>query len=291
MSPTCIPGGSLLNVTFYGVRGSTPCPCDLNARYGGNTSCVALESPGVDPVVLDLGTGLRFWGNTLPQDGSFKGTALVTHLHWDHVQGLPFFVPVDRPGASLQVYGPPQEGLELEAAFAAFMTPPYFPVRVSDLRGEISFHDIEHGSLELDGARVLVRPVPHVGLTNGYRVEMGGAVVAYVSDHQMPRDGTHEVSDAVLELCQDADLVIHDAQYTVEEFPEKCHWGHCTADYAVHVAKTAGAKTLALFHHDPSHTDADVDAIHARAVQQAGDDLEVVAAAEGLTISINETGG
>jgi len=96
-----------VNVTFYGVRGSTPCPAEGNRRYGGNTSCVALESPGHDPIVLDLGTGLRMFGETLPHDGSFHGHALVTHVHWDHVQGLPFFMPVLKPGASFEVYGPP----------------------------------------------------------------------------------------------------------------------------------------------------------------------------------------
>src|SRR5204863_7173906 len=102
-------GGIPLRITFYGVRGSTPCPCEANSRYGGNTACVALEVAGEDPIVLDIGTGLRFWGETLPTDGSFRGTALVTHMHWDHVQGLPFFVPVDRPGARLDIYGPTQD--------------------------------------------------------------------------------------------------------------------------------------------------------------------------------------
>ena len=129
-------GRGHLNVTFYGVRGSTPCPCDANRRYGGNTACVAVEAPGFDPIVLDLGTGLRYWGDMLPTDGSFRGSALITHLHWDHVQGLPFFVPIDRPGARLDVYGPVQDGVTLEEAFEEFMRPPYFPVRFTELRGE-----------------------------------------------------------------------------------------------------------------------------------------------------------
>jgi phosphoribosyl 1,2-cyclic phosphodiesterase len=280
-------GDPLLNVSFFGVRGSTPCSCDANRRYGGNTSCVALEAPGHAPIVFDLGTGLRFWGETLDTAAPFVGSALVTHIHWDHVQGLPFFTPVLKPGASFDIYGPPQaEEGSLGQAFNEFMRPPFFPVTTKDLLGDIRFHDVANEDLELDGAKVKVRPVPHVGLTNGYRVEMGGATVAYLSDHQMPLDGSHGVQDSVLELCDGVDVLIHDAQYTVDEFPMKASWGHCTADYAVHVAKEAGARRLVLFHHDPLHDDDDVD----RIVERAGalpeaDGIEVIGAREGLVIS------
>lgn len=270
------------------MRGSTPCPCDANRRYGGNTSCVALESPGHAPIVLDLGTGLRFWGETMDLDEPFVGSALVTHIHWDHVQGLPFFTPVLRPGARFDVYGPPQtDHGTLTDAFNDFMRPPFFPVRTADLLGDIRFHDVWDADLELDGAKIKVRPVPHVGLTNGYRVEMGGAVVAYLSDHQMPSDGSHAITDGVLELCDGADLLIHDAQYTTAEFPKKSNWGHCTSDFAVHVAKEAGARRLVLFHHDPTHHDAAVDSIlaHARNLAAGTGIEEVVAASEGLVIS------
>ena len=289
MPPTRGNGGSqLLNVSFFGVRGSTPCPCDANRRYGGNTSCVALESPGHAPIVLDLGTGLRFWGDTLDDGQPFVGSALVTHIHWDHVQGLPFFGPVLRPGAQFDVYGPPQtDHGSLGDAFNDFMRPPFFPVRTADLLGDIRFHDVWDADLELDGAKVKVRPVPHVGLTNGYRIEMGGAVVAYLSDHQMPSDGSHTISDSVLELCDGADLLIHDAQYTTAEFPRKSNWGHCTADFAVHVARETGVRRLALFHHDPTHHDAAVDSIlaHARDLADGSGIEEVIAASEGLVIS------
>ncbi|MGH9184345.1 MAG: MBL fold metallo-hydrolase [Acidimicrobiales bacterium] len=278
----------MLNVTFYGVRGSTPCPCDANRRYGGNTACVTLESPGADPIVLDLGTGLRFWGETLPDDGSFGGAALITHLHWDHVQGLPFFVPIDRPGATLDIYGPAQEGTTLESAFEEFMRPPYFPVRFTDLRGEIRFHDVGDTDLAVGDAKVKVRAVPHIGATNGYRIDQAGSSVAYISDHQQPRDGSNRVTHDVLELCDGVDLLIHDAQYTAEEFDLKAHWGHCTAHYAVSVARQAGAKRLALFHHDPAHHDDFVDRLLETAEALADDTgIEVLAAAEGLTVSLN----
>lgn len=282
-------GEPLLNVSFYGTRGSTPCPSEENRRYGGNTSCVALESPGHDPVVLDLGTGLRFFGATQPNDGTFRGSALVTHLHWDHVQGLPFFTPILRPGARLDIYGPPQTGSTLSDAFHRFICPPFFPVTVEQLYGQMSFHDVGDTDLVLDGAKVRIRPVPHVGANNGYRVEMGGASVAYLSDHQMPQDGSHAVSEDVLELCDGVDLLIHDAQYTPEEFVEKAHWGHCTVDYAVFVAREAGAKRLALFHHDPARSDDQLDVLLEGAVEQAAATAisEVVAAYEGLTISLS----
>lgn len=276
-------------MTFFGVRGSTPCSCRANQRYGGNTACVAIDAPGIDPLVLDLGTGLRFWGEQLPKDGSFRGHALVTHLHWDHVQGLPFFVPSLIPGAEMDVYGPPQEdGRSLAEAFDDFMRPPYFPVRISDLAGVFRFHTLDDGVFDIGGAKVTVRGVPHVGTTNGYRIEAGGFSVVYIPDHQQPIDGSHVVDPRVLELCHDADLLIHDAQYTPEEFEMKATWGHCTVDYALAVAQQAHVKRLALFHHDPAHGDEMIDRLHRHVSDLAAgtDVVEVLAAREGLTVQL-----
>jgi phosphoribosyl 1,2-cyclic phosphodiesterase len=249
---------------------------------------VALESPGALPVVLDLGTGLRFWGQRLPVDGSFRGAALVTHVHWDHVQGLPFFPPADRPGARFDIYGPAEPGTTLDAAFREFMRPPFFPVSPTDLRGEVVFHDLSDAGVVIGDAKVLARPVPHVGATNGYRIEMGGATVAYISDHQEPTDGSRRVADAVLELCDGVDLLIHDAQYTQREFAEKADWGHCTVDYAITVARESGARMLALFHHDPDRDDDALDALVAEAKARADLTSELHAAYEGLTVSFGD---
>lgn len=275
-----------MQITFYGVRGSTPCPTEGNRRYGGNTSCVAVEAEGHSPLVLDLGTGLRLWGETLPLDGTFRGHALVTHVHWDHVQGLPFFMPVLAEGAALDVYGPPPPDGTLADCFRKFVCPPYFPVGIDELPGRITFHDVSDTDLGVGDAKVMIRTVPHTGLTNGYRIDQDGAVVTYISDHQMPVDGSMDIAPGVLELADGADLLIHDSQYTPDEFTLKAHWGHCTVDYAVHVALEAGVKTLALFHHDPSHDDDAVDEILAGARRQAGDRLEVIAAAERTTIDL-----
>jgi phosphoribosyl 1,2-cyclic phosphodiesterase len=276
-----------LKLTFYGVRGSCPCPCEANRRYGGNTASIALEVDGEEPILFDLGTGLRLLADTQPLDGSFRGTALLTHIHWDHVQGLPFFPPIDRPGARLDVYGPRQKEGALGDVFDDFMRPPYFPVQFTDLRGDIRFHDVLDDDFEVGSAKVKVRPVPHCGPTVGYRVDWHGVSIGYVSDHQAPLT-LDTVDDAVLELCAGVDLLIHDAQYTAEEFAEKAHWGHCTIDYAVLVAKEAGVRQLCLFHHDPGHDDARMDELLAGAQQTAvrlGFRGEVFAASEGLALT------
>lgn len=281
----------MVNITFYGVRGSTPCSCDANRRYGGNTSCVAIESPGRDPILLDLGTGLRFFGLTQCRSGGFRGTALVSHLHWDHVQGIPFFAPILAEGAELDVYAPAANDAELRDALDVFMAPPYFPVKITDLAGAFRFMAVEDTTFDVDGASVTVAPVPHVGLTVGFRIEVDGVSIAYVPDHQQPGVGSTEVAPSVIELCRDVDVLIHDAQFDEAEFEQRQTWGHCTVDYAVEVAAQSGAKRLVLFHHDPSHGDDRIDelTVHAAALAAERGVQEVVAAREGLTLAMGES--
>lgn len=271
------------------MRGSTPCSCDSNRRYGGNTSCVVIEWPDRDPILMDLGTGLRFFGLTQPTDGTFRGTALVSHLHWDHVQGIPFFSPMLAEGARMDVYAPTQESGPLCEAVRTFMSPPYFPVEIEALPGQFRFHEVDQGVFDVDGAKVTVAPVPHIGPTVGYRIDCEGVSVAYVSDHQQPGIGSTDVAASVLDLCEGVDLLIHDAQFDDDEFCSRSDWGHCTVDYAIEVAARAGAQRLALFHHDPSHTDERMDQLveRARVTGERRGLREVIAASEGLTLSFS----
>jgi phosphoribosyl 1,2-cyclic phosphodiesterase len=277
-----------IDVVFHGVRGSTPCSCPTVQRYGGNTSCVTVEAEGQDPIVFDLGTGMRLWGCSLPHGDPIRIHVLLTHLHWDHVQGLPFFTPLQSPGTSVDIYGPGDGGRSMAETFGEFMCPPYFPIRVGDLPASVEFHDAHCSDFTIDGTEVMSRSVPHCGKTNGYRVTRNGVSVAYVSDHQEPIDRPTYVDPAVLELCDGVDVLIHDAQLWADELPGKATWGHCTPEYAVEVAAQAGVHTLALFHHDPSHTDEDLDemTIRIQALAERRGITSVVCATEGLKLSV-----
>jgi len=176
----------------------------------------------------------------------------------------------------------------LEASFDTFMNPPFFPICIHDMPGEITFHDTSTGSFDVGPVRVTACEVPHVGTTFGYRIDWGGVSVAYVSDHQQPVDDPRHVDEAVLELVDGVDLLIHDAQFTPEEFAERSNWGHCTVDYALEVAHQAAVGELVLFHHDPAHCDGTIDGILATAVERAVDlDIgSVTAAMEGRTVQL-----
>lgn len=277
-----------MDISFYGVRGSTPCSCDDIIRHGGNTSCVVVRPRTGDPIILDLGTGLRYFGTEASTE-DFCATAFVTHLHWDHIQGLPFFAPVLCATGKLDVYIPPLEDTSVDEVVDGFLSPPYFPVEISDLPGEIDFKVMQPGTLELPNATVTAGWVPHTGPTFGYRIEADGRSIAYVSDHQQPVDDPTSVWPEVLDLCRDVDLLIHDAQFNQAEFDVKSTWGHCTHEYAIEVAAQAGAKTLAMFHHDPSHSDEYLDGVvrDLRPLAEARGLGEILNAHEGLTVTLD----
>jgi ribonuclease BN (tRNA processing enzyme) len=243
-----------------------------------------------------LGTGLRPLGLELDASGACDDgvelVAFLSHLHWDHIIGLPFFTTAHNPNTKLEVYGPPQAGgSSLHDVFDRVLHPPFFPINVEELKGTVHFSEAIDDEVTVGRAKVLVRQVPHVGTTLGFRIEADGASVAFVSDHQQPEDRS-QVARGVLELCDGADLVIHDSQYTEEEFVVKALWGHSTIAYAVHVAREAGARQLAMFHHDPLHVDDDIDRLlgEARALDEASGLERVLAASEGLTLEVGDSG-
>ncbi len=280
-------------MSFFGVRGSAAAPGDDTRRYGGNTSCVVLNVPDMDPIICDLGTGLRRWARSQPLDGSFRATALLTHMHWDHIQGFPFFAPINRTGAHLTLYGPTQDTMSLAAAFDRLMGPPFFPVQTGDLHGDVEFVEIEAVGttrFRVGRAQITAAAIPHIGPTLGYRIEVDGVSLAYLSDVQQPLDDSGPCPEVVA-LVRGVDLLIHDAQYTPVDWESKCTWGHSTIDHALATAAEAEVGALVLFHHDPSRSDDELDAISLAMSQHAGElGLEVFVAREGLEIDLQRLG-
>ena len=269
------------------MRGSCPCAGPAFVRYGGNTSCAVVEIDGEAPIILDLGSGLRPLGLELDATGTPPRhlTGLLTHLHWDHLIGLPFFSTIQRPGATLDVFGPRQDECGLHELIDKVVQPPFFPVRVKELHGSIQFHEVDDCDFAVGSAKITARCIPHVGRTLGFRIDADGGSIVYISDHQPPDDRLG-VADSVLELCDGADLLIHDGQYTEEEMVDKGTWGHSTPAYAVHVAAQSRVRTLVLYHHDPMHEDDDLDAMlaAARSHPEAARLEAVEAATEGLVL-------
>lgn len=256
-----------MRLLICGVRGSTPAPGAEFARYGGNTSCIAVAADGGAPrLVLDAGTGLRRLTEVL--DGQpFRGTLLLGHLHWDHTHGLPFFAAGDHPEAAVTLLMPAQDSGDAAAVLSRCMSPPHFPIRPDELRGYWRFDCIDPGGFVAEGFSVQALEIPHKGgRTFGYRISDGLSSFAYLSDHGPVAlgpgpEGFGEYHDAALALASGVDLLVHDAQHTAEEFPPRAHFGHSTIEYAVGLAERAGAARLLLFHHDPCRTDAELDAL------------------------------
>lgn len=260
-----------MQVTLCGVRGSTPAPGPEFARYGGHTSCLALAAEGErsPSLILDAGTGLRTVAELLGGD-AFAGTLLLTHLHWDHVQGLPFFAGGDRPDSRGSLWLPAQpDGAGAVDVLSRMMSPPFFPIGPTELRGSWRFGELEPGRSEHGPFEVLAREIPHKGgRTFGYRVSDGRSTLTYMPDHCPTSlgpgpEGYGEYHPAALELAEDSDLLVHDAQLLVSELGADAMLGHSCGEYALGLARRARAATVLLFHHRPDRCDAQLDEIAA----------------------------
>lgn len=267
-----------MDVTILGCRGSTPATGADFSRYGGDTSAVAVAHANESPtLILDAGTGLARLSETLGER-PFRGSILLTHLHWDHTHGLPFAPVVDRDDAVVDLYLPAQ-GIDPTDLLSRAMGPPHFPIKPTQLRGTWRFHALEAGKHHIAGFDVVAGDVPHKGgRTFGYRIEDGASSIAYIPDYWL--DAANEEP---AELVGGVGLLLHDSQHTAGEMHEKAFLGHSSVEYTVALAERHGVDRLALFHHDPRRTDQGIDLL---VTEVAAVGLEVSAAAAGGRYSI-----
>lgn len=277
-----------MKVTLWGTRGSLGAPGPETVRYGGNTSCVEVESGGTR-VILDAGTGIRRLGARLgPEAG--RVDVLLTHLHMDHIQGLGFFRPLDQPGQEVHLWGPPSTTLDLGARLSRYLSPPLFPVRLRELPCLLSLHHAPLGRFEIGYLRIHAALVCHPGPTLGYRIDDGRTCIAYIPDHEPALGaarfpGTPEWTSG-FDLAEGVDLLIHDAQYGTAQYAEKVGWGHSAVAHGLEFARLAGVKRFLTFHHDPGHDDAKIDRILAQARALSTYPFEIIPGVEGLRLEI-----
>ncbi len=287
-----------MHVRFWGTRGSIPTPGPGTARYGGNTSCIEVRSSRGTLVIIDSGTGIYALGRALMASGAkgLRGHILISHTHWDHIQGFPFFGPLFDAGNEWHIYGPKGLDQSLRETLAGQMQHTYFPITPDQFGATIRYHDLLEGNFEIGDIKVATQYLNHPALTLGYRLTADGASVAYCCDHEPYSrglgSGLGEIAGQDLrhaEFMNGADLVIHDAQYTAAEYESKVGWGHSSGEYVVGLARHASVKRVALTHHDPARDDASIDRIieGLRAdVRAAGSVLEVGAATEGEIVEL-----
>jgi len=277
----------MFSVRFWGVRGSIPCPGQDTVEYGGNTSCIEIRADE-RLLIIDLGSGARLLGdwlleNEMKKHGKIKAEIFITHTHWDHIMGFPMFTPIYIKGTELTINGPvfPNND-KLKDIFEIQLSYNYWPVRLDELSAKIDYNQINETTVDLGGGLTVTSKIlNHPTICLGYRFNFQGKSIAIVYDHE-PFSNSDD-NEKISQFVKDADLLIHDAQYTNEEYPNHIGWGHSTMDTALQTAAAAGAKTLILHHHDPSHTDALL------ALQEkiyAGKDVKCVMAKEGMCLTL-----
>ena len=292
-----------MRVRFWGTRGSIATPGPGTNYFGGNTSCVELTTASGDLLIFDCGTGAHRLAAALMAQGkkAVNSNILIGHTHWDHIQGFPFFSPAFVQGNSVAIYGPEGSRGSLRDVLAGQMEFTYFPIELNELPAAISYQELTEGIRTIGGVRVATQFLNHPAMTLGYRVEADGVAVVYLVDHEPFSDALwragaeqgridsilHEGDRRHAKFMANADLVIHDAQYTPEEYVLKKNWGHSTYDYVVQIAAAAGVRQVALTHHDPSHDDhfvADIERNARILALQRGDGLDVFCAYEGCEL-------
>ena len=260
-----------MKVTLWGTRGSLAAPGPETVGYGGNTACVELRSDDGAIVILDAGTGIRRLGLTLVGDDR-RIDILLSHLHVDHIQGLGFFGPLFEPGREIHIWGPPSTTMGLRARLARYLSPPLFPVPLRELPSRLTLHDVPLDPFEVEGLRVDADLVCHPGSCVGYRIAEDGVTLAYIPDHE-PALGARTFPGppdwlSGYEIARGADLLIHDAQYTDEEYADRVGWGHSSITQAIQFAIACDVRRLVAFHHDPDHSDDMLDRLCANLVKQ-----------------------
>jgi phosphoribosyl 1,2-cyclic phosphodiesterase len=276
----------------WGCRGSLAAPGPETVRYGGNTSCLELRLADGTMVVLDAGTGIRMLGVQLENDPPPRIDLLLTHLHLDHVEGLGFFGPLWRTDTELHIWGPPSPLKSLEDRLATLLSPPLFPVHLNDTPSKPIFHDVPETEWQLGGATFSAQLVSHPGPTVGYRVEEDGRTLAYMPDHE-PALGVdlETVSPDWISgygIAAGVNVLMHDSQYTEEEYAKRIGWGHSSTQHVVTFALIAKIERLILFHHDPQHSDADLESMLVLARELWGENGEgPVLGYEGMEIDLS----
>jgi phosphoribosyl 1,2-cyclic phosphodiesterase/FixJ family two-component response regulator len=281
-----------VRIRFWGTRGSIATPGPSTSRYGGNTSCIEVRSARGTFVVIDCGTGGRSLAQKLmADDGGRRGNILISHTHWDHIQGIPFFDPLYVPGNEWHVYGPKGLRESVREALAGQMEYTYFPVPLDRCAANIHYHDLVEGSFAIDDVSVSTRYLNHPALTLGYRLQVDGAILVYACDHEPYSRvlglGEGTIAGEDLEhanFIRGADLLIHDAQYTAQEYPTKMGWGHSPVEYVVKLAEQALVKRVALTHHDPHRDDDAIDRLIASTRQRTS--VDIFAAQEGQVVEL-----
>jgi len=278
-----------LCLRIWGCRGSIATPTSETTKYGGNTSCVEVVLDGETALILDAGTGIRPLGLDLIRRGTRHVHLFLTHLHLDHLEGLRFFAPLWDPQATVDIWGPRSPVLSLRDRILRSFSPPLFPLDFRDIPARVSFHDMPAEPCEVAGVVVASDRVLHPGPTLGFRLESGGSTAAYLPDHEPVLAGIDGVPVDWLSagaLARDVDVLLHDAQYTDDEYGTRIGWGHSSVGDAVSYCRAVGADRLVLFHHEPEHSDEALEALEQQARVLASGDRPPVLAREGTTIDV-----